>query len=56
MSTLNTVYDETVGDNDPTDATVTDSNCITHTISTSDGFVTDNCTIDFRNRNKNICS
>ncbi len=56
MSTLNTVYDETVGDNEPTDATVTDSNCITHTVSTSNSFVTDNCTIDFRNRNKNICS
>lgn len=53
MSTTNTNCDY---DLDPGDATAFDKNCIAHTYSTVNGFVTDNCSIDFTKRNKNICS
>ena len=35
---------------DPGDVTCFDENCISHSYSTVNGYTTDNCTIDFRNR------
>ncbi|MBR5316867.1 MAG: hypothetical protein IKU39_03135 [Lachnospiraceae bacterium] len=47
MSAANTSSDYALDSGDPTRF---DANCITHTASTSNGYVADNCTIDFRNR------
>lgn len=49
MNGTKTTFDTEL-DQEPTDLTCFDANCITHTSSTSNGYTTDNCTIDFRNR------